>query len=141
MPAHKKTPNFIRLVTSEKKVVCLNPLHFASFEIVANAKIKIKAKEVGGPDTIIEADTVRFYLPVGTCFSYSVGIDLTQPEFNYICDTLTEFVYLNETEFKSKTEALKKAQMDEWNKISEENNNKMNAAVAESKQADTPAAA
>lgn len=126
MALHKKTPIFIRIVTNDKQVVCINPLQLASFEIIDQARIKIS----GPKDSKEESDytvtpTVRFYLPQGTAMSYSVGLQITQSEFDYICSTLLEFLYLNEIEFKAKSAAIAKAQMDEFVALSKENEEKL----------------
>lgn len=114
MPAHKKTPMFLRVITNERIVVRVNPSHVASYQIIVNAKIKTK-------EGTLEADTIHIYFHSGTGLSYSVGVDISREEFAYICATLAEFDYLNEYEFKAKTEHLRQAQMEEWNKISQEN--------------------
>jgi hypothetical protein len=106
-----KHPIFLRIKTSDQAVICINPLQLSSFQILEKAKIKDKDGNVQ------ELDTVRFYFPQGTGLSYSVGIDLTQQEFNYICSTLLEFLYLNEFEYRAKTEAAEKKKVEEWNKI------------------------
>lgn len=126
--AHKKNPVFLRIITNEKAVVCINPLQLSTFQILEKAKLKVKTAAPGGTDEFIFADTIKFYFPSGTGLSYSVGIDITQDEFNYICGTLLEFLYLNKTEFEAQSKAIEQARMDEWNKISEDNSTK-NTAV------------
>jgi len=124
MPSHKKTPIFLRIVTNKKQVVCINLALFSSFQIIEKAKILVKSK-TGGDNEQHEADTIKFFLPSGTGLSYSVGFDISQEEFNYVCSTLTEFLYMNEEEFKLKHEAIEKAKMDEWNALSKENESKL----------------
>jgi hypothetical protein len=116
---HKKHPVFIRVVTNNKHVVCINPLQLSSFQILEKAKVKVKADTAEG-FTYIEADTLRFYYPTGTGLTYSVGVDITQEEFNYICHTLQEFLYLNEVEFRAKGEASERKKLELWNQIAEE---------------------
>jgi hypothetical protein len=113
MPSHKKFPTFLRVISNNKVVVCINPLQLSSFQILEKAKIKVK-------EEVIETDTIRFYFPSGTGLSYSVGVDITQEEFNYICSALLEYLYLTETEFRAKSIALEKAKMDRWNEIAQE---------------------
>lgn len=130
MPSHKKTPAFIRVVTNEKKVVCINPLQLSSFEILEKAQIKVKNPD-GGEPVIKEADTIRFYFPAGTSLTYSVGMQISREEYNYICNTLLEFLYLNEQEFEAKSKAIATAKMSEWNQISEENSQKVTTPTTE----------
>lgn len=126
MPAHKKTPAFIRIITSEKEVVCINALELSTFQILEKHKIQTKgAKDSKDPTDFLFADTLKFYFPTGTGLSYSVGVNITQQDFNYICATLLEFVYLNETEFNTRHAALQESKMDEWNKLSQENEAKI----------------
>jgi hypothetical protein len=115
MPTHKKYPTFLRVITTDKIVVCINPLQLSSFQIIEKAKIKVK-----GQDEPVEADTIRFYFPSGTGLTYSVGLDITQEDFNYLCNALQEYLYLTEPEFRAKSAALEKARMEEWNKIAQE---------------------
>lgn len=122
MPTHRKTPIFIRVTASNKQVIGINPLNLSSFNIVEKAKFKIR-KDPNDRTATEEhvADTVYFYFPSGTGLTYRAGYDISQADFDYICATLVEFMYLNENEFKAKSEAIKKAQMDDWNKLSTEN--------------------
>lgn len=133
MASHKKTPVFIRIVSNDKVVTCLNPLELSSFQILSNATIKVPTGEKGTDGKPVfankQADTIRFYFPSGTGLSYSVGVDITAEEFNYICSTLLEFMYLNEYEFKAKTQAIEQGRMEEWNKISEENSKQHESEV------------
>ena len=114
MANHKKHPIFIRIKSRDNTVICIQPSLIASFETKEKAKIKLK------DGSIIEADTIRLYTAVGTTFSYSVGIDIDEQEFGYICATLIEFLYLNETEFRAKTEAIEKQKFFDWNKAMED---------------------
>ena len=125
MPTHKKTPIFLRIIATDKKVICINPSQLSSFEIAEGADIKVKSKDpaVTTPE-IVKADTIRFYFPSGTALSYSVGLTITKEEFDYVCSTLLEYLYLNESEFAAKSEAIAKAKMDDWVKISKENEQK-----------------
>ncbi len=125
MPQHKKTPIFLRIVTNEKKVICINPTKLSSFEIVQGAEIKIKSKDpnVTTPE-IFKGDTIRFYFPDGQGLSYTVGLQINETEYNYICNTLLEFLYLNEEEFVAKSAMIEAAKMADWNKISDENSKK-----------------
>lgn len=127
MATHKKSPIFIRIIASNKTVVCINPFQLSSFRIVEKSKVKIRSNSTdkNAPPEEIEADAIYFYFPAGTGLSYVVGVDITQDQFDYICATLTEFLYLNEHEFKSKTEAINQSKMNEWNKISTENEEKV----------------
>jgi hypothetical protein len=111
MANHKKYPSFIRIKSRDNTVICVQPSLIASFEIKEKAQIKLK------DGNVVEADTIRLYTAVGTTFSYSVGIDINEQEFGYICATLIEFLYLNEAEFRAKSEALEKKRVEEWDKI------------------------
>ena len=111
MASHKKYPTFIRIKSSNNQVICIQPSLIASFQIQEKAPIKLK------DGTSVEADTIRLYTAVGTTFSYSVGLDINEQEFAYICSTLIEFLYLNETEFRAKSEALEKVKLEDWNKV------------------------
>lgn len=122
MATHKKTPLFIRIIASNKEVVCFNPHQLSSFRIREKAKHKVKRPD---GEEVIEADTIHLYFPAGTGLTYVVGVDITQEQFDYVCSTLIEFLYLNEAEFKAKSEAIQTARMNEWNKISEENSIKI----------------
>lgn len=122
MAQHKKTPTFIRILSRNNIVICINPTHVASFQIQEKAKIKTGTKE---KPEVVEADTIRFYLHSGTGFNYSVGIDITQEDFNYICATLLEFLYLNESEFQARSEAIAKEKMADWKKLSQDNEDKV----------------
>lgn len=128
MPSHKKNPVFIRIISHDGVVECINPLQVSNFQIVEKAKIKIKSKDAKEGVEIVEADTIRFYFPSGTGRSFSVGIDITQNEFDCICSTLLEYLYLNEQEFLAKTAAIEKSKMSEWNKISQENSKALDTA-------------
>lgn len=125
MATHRKTPLFLRIVTHDKAVVCINPHQLSSFQILEKASIKVKSKVPMGEDKVIEADTIRFYFPSGTGLSYSVGLDLTQEEFNYVCTTLLEFLYLNEAEFKARSQAIAEESMKEWETLSNDNEAKL----------------
>ena len=115
MASHKKHPIFLRIISSNNTVVCLNPLQLSSFQIVEKAHIKVKATTPQEPSEVI-ADTIRFYFPNGTGLSYSVGVDISQEEFNYVCNTLREFLYLSEPEFRVRSaELAAAAHMAEWN--------------------------
>lgn len=122
MGTHRKHPIFIRIVAGNKMVVCINPLELSSFQIVEKAKVTVKRPD--GPETI-EADTIRFFFPSGTGLTYTVGVDFSQEQFDYVCATLIEFLYMNEAEWKARNESIKQAQMDDWNKLSEENEAKL----------------
>lgn len=111
MANHKKHPVFIRIVSSNSSVTCVNPLQLSSFQIIEKAKIKQK------DGTTIEADTIRLFFPSGNGLSYSVGIDISTDEFLYVCNTLREFLYLNEYEFKAKTAEMEAAKVKEWNEL------------------------
>lgn len=122
MAQHQTDHLFIRVKANDRSVVCFNPHQVSSFQIIAKAMIKTKTPE---GDKIIEADTVRLFFPAGTGLSYSVGIDIEQADFDYICATLLEFMYMNETEHKARSMAIEKHKMDDWNKISKENEGKL----------------
>lgn len=127
MATHKKSPVFVRVTATNAQVVCINPLHVSSFHIKEKSKFKVKV-DPNDPKSAIEervADTIFLYFPQGTGLTYRVGIDITQADFDYLCATLIEFMYLNEAEFKSKSEAIEKARMDDWNKLSKENEAKL----------------
>lgn len=111
MANHKKYPTFIRIKSRDNQVICIQPSLIASFQIQEKAQVKIK------DGTTIEADTIRLYTAVGTTFSYSVGIDINEQEFGYICATLIEYLYLNETEFRAKSDAIEGRKLEEWNKV------------------------
>lgn len=129
MAAHKKTPIFIRIISNDERVVCINPLELSTFQVVSNARVQLKGdKRNPKEEDFGNADTIRFYFPSGTGLSYSVGVDITKDEFNYICATLLEFMYLNEQEFKAKSEAIVKERMTEWVKISKNNEDSLQEA-------------
>lgn len=121
MPSHHKTPMFIKIITNPKQVVCINPFELSSFQIIEKAKIK-KLKD---DKDFIEADTIRFFYPSGTGLSYSVDVDITRQQYDYICATLLEWTYLNEAEFVAKSKAIEQGRIDEWNRISQENEAKL----------------
>lgn len=132
MPSHKKHPIFLRIVANDQVVTCLNPLELSTFQILQKAQILVKKadpKDPASKNEYKEADTIRFYFPSGTGLSYSVGIDMTQQEFDYVCGTLLEFLYLNQSEFEARTKAIEQERMTEWNKISEENSEKQPTAT------------
>lgn len=129
MVNHKKHPVFIRIITNEHVVVCINPLQLSSFQIVEKAKLVNKEGET------YEADTIRFFFPSGTGLSYSVGKDITAEDFLYICNTLREFVYLNEPEFKNRTAALDAQRMADWNKIMQDVDEEEKAVTEPPKEA------
>lgn len=110
--SHKKHPVFIRVISSNNTVVCINPLQLSSFQIIEKAKIKTKGAD-GQPADVV-ADTIRFYFPNGTGLSYSVGVDMSQDEFIYVCNTLREFLYLSEPEFRIRSAELEAARIKEW---------------------------
>jgi hypothetical protein len=114
MANHKKYPIFIRVKSRDNQVICIQPSLIASFQIEEKAKIKLK------DGNVVEADTIRLYTAVGTTFSYSVGIEINEQEFGYVCATLIEFLYLNEQEFRAKSEALEKQKFFDWNKAMED---------------------
>lgn len=118
MAQHRKTPAFLRIVASNQSVVCINPLQLSSFSILEKSKVKTK------DGSVIEGATIHFYFPAGTGLDYTVGYNITQEEFDYVCSTLLEFLYLNETEWKAKNAAIAAVQVEEWNKISAENEEK-----------------
>lgn len=111
MASHKKYPTFIRITSSNNQVICINPLHIVSFQIKEKAQIKQKDGSTS------ENDIIRLYTAFGTTFSYSVGIDITEQEFAYVCSTLIEFLYLNEAEFRAKSDAIEAKKLEEWNKV------------------------
>lgn len=121
MAQHRKTPAFLRIVASNQMVMCINPLQLSSFSILEKSKITLKDK------TVIEGATIHFYFPSGTGIDFTVGHNITQEEFDYVCSTLLEFLYLNEAEWKAKNAAIAATQVAEWNKISEENEQKHEA--------------
>jgi len=122
MPNHKKYPTFIRVRASDKSVVCINPTQLSSFTITEKAKIKTGTKEA---PVYTEADTIRFYFPAGTGLTYSVGVDITQEEFDYVCSTLLEYLYLNEGEFEARSKAIANQKMEDWQNLSKENEEKL----------------
>ena len=111
MANHKKHPVFIRIVSNNQSVVCINPLQLSSFQIMEKAKIKQK------DGTIVEADTLRLFFPSGTGLSYTVGVDISPDEFLYVCNTLREFLYLNEYEFKARSAEMDAGKLAEWNAL------------------------
>ena len=111
MANHKKHPVFIRIVSNNQSVVCINPLQLSSFQITEKAKIKQK------DGTIVEADTLRLFFPSGTGLSYTVGVDISPDEFLYVCNTLREFLYLNEYEFKARSAEMDAVKLAEWNAL------------------------
>ena len=117
MASHKKHPIFIRIKSNDNSVVCVNPQHLSSFQILEKAKVRVKDDTQPDGFKLVETDTIRFYFPQGTTLGYSVGVDITQNEFNYVCATLLEYLYLNEIEFRAKTDAIEKAKAEEWNAI------------------------
>lgn len=126
MATHKKTPVFIRIIATNKEVICINPLELSSFRIREKAKHKIKRPD---GEEVIEADSLHFYFPTGMGLTYVVGEDISQENFDYVCATLLEFLYLNEAEFKAKSEAIEKAKMYDWNKLSQQNEDKLKEAT------------
>lgn len=128
MATHYKDHIFIRIIAHNNSVICINPHQLSSFKIDEKAIIKTKTPE---GEKSVECQTIRLYFPSGMGLAYSVGIDITQEEFNYICATLLEFLYLNEAEHKAKTEALNLAKMGEWNKLSAENEAKLSTPATE----------
>lgn len=125
MASHKKTPVFLRIKASDNSVVGINPLHCSSFNIVENAKYKYQPTDKTKPVEERTANTIYFYFPQGTGLTYRVGLDITQAEFDYICATLLEFMYYNEAEFKARGIAMATAKMDEFKKLSLENESKL----------------
>lgn len=119
MANHQKAHIFVKIISTDKSIVCINPHNLSSFAITPNKKISYK------DGTSIQADSLDLYYPQGTGLSYSVGINITKENFDYVCGTLAEFVYLNEYELKLKVEAIEKTNMDEWTKLSEENSKKL----------------
>ena len=112
MATHKKHPVFLRIKTSDNEIICVNPLQLASFRIKEKYEVTNRDKQVIGT-----GDTIWFYLPAGTYTRYTVGIEITQAEFNYVTSTLLEYLYLNQTEFQAKTAAMEYAKIEEWNKV------------------------
>lgn len=132
MATHKKSPIFIRVTATNQQVICINPLHVSSFHIKEKAKFKVRSNPAdrNSPEEERVGDTIFIYFPQGTGLTYRVGIDITQEDFDYICATLIEFMYLNEGEFRSKSEAIEKAKIAEWNKLSRENEAKLGTKEA-----------
>lgn len=110
MAVHKKQHIFLRIKTSQNEVICINPQHFASFRIVEKYSVLNKDKQEIG-----KGDTLFFYLPVGTVSRFTVGMEITQEEFNYVSSALVEFLYQTEPEFKARTEAIAAQKLQEWN--------------------------
>ena len=110
MAQHKKSHLFLRIKTSTKEVVCINPFQLASFRIVEGYSIMNKDKQEIG-----KGDTIFFYLPVGTITRFTVGMEFTQEEFNYVSSALVEFLYQTEPEFNARTEAINAKRLQEWN--------------------------
>lgn len=127
MPQHRKTPAFLRIIASNQSVVCISPLQLASFSIFEKSKVKLK------DGTFIEGPTIHFHFPAGTGLDYTVGHNITQAEFDYVCATLLEFLYLNESEWAARNKAIANERVEEWNKISDENAEKHDAKLNETK--------
>lgn len=124
MPTHRKTPLFIRIITSKNKIICINPTNVFSFEIAEKATVRIKSKTPNDPSEIV-GDTIYLYSPSGMGVNYTVGKDLTQEDFNNLCSTLSEYMYLNEAEFNAKSAQVKQEQMELWQKDSKQNEEKL----------------
>lgn len=131
--SHKKIPAFIKIITNEKQVVCINPLKLASFQLISAAPVRIDAATGARATaqttkenvTMCERDTLAFFYPDGKSIVYSVGFEISQQEFDYVCETLLEFLYLNRSEYDSKTLEIETKRMAEWNRISKENEAKV----------------
>lgn len=118
MPQHRTNPCFVRVKASENSVVLINLEQYSSIQIVENGKIKVKKG-----DTVEEITTkvIRFFLPTGTGLTYAVGVDISSDEFDYLCSVIMEYMYLSQAEFIARQKAKAEQQMDEWKKLSEEN--------------------
>jgi hypothetical protein len=112
MPSHKKHPVFIRIKTSDNEVICVQPTQLSSFRIKEKHEVKNRDGQALGT-----GDTIWLYLPSGTYTRYTVGMEITQEEFNYTCNTLREFLYLSEPEFKAKTAELDLQRKADWDAI------------------------
>lgn len=113
MATHKKFPIFIRIKTTEQEVICVNPQHVASFRILEKATINLKTEGTEKKSHV--GDTIWLYSPVGTVTRFTVGLEITQDEFNYVSATLCEYLYLNAQEFAAKSRELEARRLQEWN--------------------------
>ena len=129
MAVHKKHPIFIRVRATEQDVVCINPRELSSFQIIEEARVRTNVTKENPEGEVVEADTIRFYFPAGTHLSYSVGIDLTREEFDYVSYTLREFLYLNYIEFQQRGDDLAAAELAKWNKMATEGDEEAEAMV------------
>lgn len=118
---HRKAPLFVKVITTDKQIVCINPQQLSSFQILKDAQLqRPKPGIVGNPKSAEDlesytADVIRFYFPSGTGISYEVGKDITNADFNYIVAALQEWVYLVADEFEAVNRAKEQAAIQEWN--------------------------
>lgn len=120
MPNHQKKPVFIRVIGTDKNVVGVNPLQISSFAITENVKVKIKPAKEGDPTEHV-GNQIEFFYPVGTVLKYIVGLTISEADFNYVCTTLLEFMYLNQPEFEARCKLHESQKMEGWLKQSAEN--------------------
>ena len=121
MAQHKKSPLFLKVITTDKQIVCINPAQLSSFQIQKDAslvKLKAGVDKAKNEDDLVRytADVVRFYFPSGTGMTYEVGKEITEENFNYIVATLQEWVYMNKIEFDAVSELKAKEALEKWNK-------------------------
>jgi len=125
MAQHKKSPLFLKVITTDKQIVCINPTQLSSFQIIKSAPLYKPKPGVTKPQSEEDverytADVVRFYFPSGTGMTYEVGKDITEADFEYILTTLQEWVYLSRPEFEAITTEKQKAELEAWNKAMED---------------------
>lgn len=117
---HRKSPLFIKIITTDSQIVCVNPSQLSSFQVLREHQCaRLKEGIVGkpkGPEDLdhYTADVLRFYYPQGTQLSYEVGKDITKDDLNYILAALNEWVYLTSFEFQAMQEARAKDALEAW---------------------------
>ena len=86
-------PPFLRIITRDDQVVCINLSQISSFEIRSQEPFTPKDGEP------FKADVIRFfYHTTDKVLTFIVGRQITAEEFNYTCAVLEELQYFTEAE-------------------------------------------
>ena len=125
MAQHKRRPQFIKIITTDKNIVCLNPEQVSNFQIQKDAQLWRPKPGITRPKDESEVEhytgsAVKFYFPSGQGLEYVVGRDITEQDFDYIVGILNEWVYLSQPEFESMQAAKQAAELEKWQQVMED---------------------
>lgn len=90
-----ESPTFLRIITRDSQIVCINLNQLSSFEIKEKEQFMPKDGEA------FEASVIRFfYHTTDKVLTFVVGHQITEQDFNYAVDALSGLVYQTPAERK-----------------------------------------